>query len=156
MIKLRGIDHLVLRVRDPDRMIDFYTRVLGCSVDWRRPDFGGLCHLRVGPSTMIDMVPVDSDLGKRGGAAPGSEGRNVDHFCLQVENFDVAAITAHLEAHGAQLGQTMSRYGAEGRGDSIYVIDPEGNTVELKGDSDQAPRYPGEPNPKRLTADVVK
>ena len=82
---------------------------------------------------MIDLVPVDGKLGRAGGAAPGSEGRNLDHLCLRIEPFDEAAIRRHLEAHGVAAGPVESRYGAEGEGPSIYLQDPEGNTVELKG-----------------------
>jgi catechol 2,3-dioxygenase-like lactoylglutathione lyase family enzyme len=131
MIKLRDIDHIVLRVRDLDRMIAFYTGVLGCTIE-RRQDEIGLVQLRAG-SSLVDLVPVDGKLGRMGGAAPGKEGRNVDHFCFRVEDFDAAALTAELAAAGVAAGPVESRYGAEGEGPSIYVNDPEGNTVELKG-----------------------
>jgi glyoxylase I family protein len=72
-------------------------------------------------------------LGRAGGAAPGIEGRNLDHFCFRVEPFDEADIRSVLEARGIVAGRTESRYGAEGEGPSIYVTDPEGNVVELKG-----------------------
>ena len=69
------------------------------------------------------------------GAAPGPEGRNLDHFALQVRPFDEAAIRAHLAAHGVTVIEEGQRYGADGTGFSLYVRDPEGNTVELKGPS---------------------
>ncbi|WP_342117634.1 VOC family protein [Pseudoduganella sp. OTU4001] len=131
MIKIREIDHIVLRVVDADRMIRFYTEVLGCHIE-RRQDEIGLIQLRAG-SSLVDLVPIDKKLGKMGGAAPGKEGRNVDHFCFRVEPFDEAAIRAHLTAHDVPNGPSESRYGAEGEGPSIYVNDPEGNTVELRG-----------------------
>lgn len=131
MLKLQGLDHLVLRVVDLDAMLGFYVGVLGCAVE-RRRDAIGLVQLRAGRS-MIDLVLVDGQLGQMGGAAPGVEGRNLDHFCLRVEPFDDAAIRAHLALHGIDAGKTESRFGAEGEGPSIYVTDPEGNVVELKG-----------------------
>ena len=131
MLKLQGIDHLVLRVVDLDRMVRFYVDALGCGVE-RRQDAIGLVQLRAGRS-LIDLVPVDGKLGRMGGAAPGAQGRNLDHFCLRVEPFDEAALRAHLAAHGVEAGKTESRYGAEGEGPSIYLCDPEGNVVELKG-----------------------
>jgi catechol 2,3-dioxygenase-like lactoylglutathione lyase family enzyme len=130
LFKVRDIDHVVLRVVDLERMIEFYSRVLGCTVEWRRPDLG-LVHLRAG-SAMIDLVPVAGKLGQPGGAPPGKEGRNVDHVCLRVEPFDEQAIVAHLQAHGARVGEIRPRYGAQGEGVSIYVYDPEGNLIELK------------------------
>lgn len=137
MISIRDIDHLVLRVRDIDAMRRFYCDVLGAThVAWR-PEFG-MSHLKAGRS-MIDLVTVDGKLGKAGGAAPGREGRNMDHLCLRVEPFDQEAIVAHLKRHGVEVGEIRRRYGAEGNGVSIYVTDPEGNTVELKGPSDGQP-----------------
>jgi glyoxylase I family protein len=131
MIQIREIDHVVLRVSDLQAMLHFYCEVLGCTVE-RRQDAIGLIQLRAGRS-LIDLVPVDGRLGREGGAAPGRKGRNMDHVCLRVEPFDAAAINAHLQQHGIEPGEVASRYGAEGEGPSIYVADPEGNTVELKG-----------------------
>jgi catechol 2,3-dioxygenase-like lactoylglutathione lyase family enzyme len=131
MITVREIDHLVLRVADLDAMLEFYAGVLGCRIERRQDDLG-LVQLRAGRS-LIDLVPIDGKLGRAGGAAPGTEGRNLDHFCLRVETFDELAIRAHLQAAGVHVGESGSRYGAEGDGPSIYILDPEGNTVELKG-----------------------
>lgn len=131
MIQIREIDHLVLRVLDLEAMIRFYVAVLGCRVE-RRVDELGLVQLRAGRS-LIDLVTVDGALGRQGGAPPGAEGRNLDHFCLRVEPFDEAAIRRQLAAAGLPAGETTTRYGAEGMGPSIYIHDPEGNTVELKG-----------------------
>jgi len=131
MIRIRDIDHLVLRVADVEAMIRFYRDVLGCPIERRRDDLG-LVQLRAGRA-MIDLVPVMGSLGRAGGAAPGAEGRNVDHFCLRVDPFDESAIRRQLEAAGIVVGERLSRFGAEGEGPSIYIADPEGNTVELKG-----------------------
>lgn len=136
MIRIRDIDHLVLRVVDLDAMLRFYCDVLGCTVE-RRRDSIGLIQLRAGNS-LVDLVPVTSMLGAVGGAAPGKEGRNLDHFCFRVDPFDADAIRRHLQAHGVQAGPVESRYGADGEGPSIYVMDPEGNVVELKGPPDAA------------------
>ncbi len=131
MIQIKGIDHLVLRVANLDAMLNFYCEVLGCFVE-RRLDDIGLIQLRAG-SSLLDLVPVHGKLGKAGGAAPGREGRNLDHFCLAVKLFDEQAIRSHLEAHGVEAGAIATRYGAEGEGPSLYVTDPDGNVVELKG-----------------------
>jgi len=130
-IRIRDIDHLVLRVVDVDAMLAFYCGVLGCAVE-RRLDDLGLIQLRAGRS-MLDLVPVDGKLGRVGGAAPGEGARNLDHFCLRIDPFDEPAIRRHLQAAGIAAGETASRYGAEGQGPSLYIADPEGNTVELKG-----------------------
>src|SRR5690349_12831608 len=73
-----------------------------------------------------------------------SEGRNLDHFCFRVEPFDKEAIVAHLEKCGVEVGEIRPRFGAEGSGVSIYLTDPEGNLVELKGPSDGKKDPPGE------------
>ena len=134
MIRIREIDHVVLRVTDLQKMAAFYIDVLGCSVEREQCEIG-LLQLRAGRS-LVDLVPVDGKLGRAGGAAPGAEGRNLDHVCFRVEPFDAVAINAHLAAFGIAPGEVASRYGAEGEGPSIYLTDPEGNTVELKGHPD--------------------
>ncbi len=134
---VQRIDHVVLRVADLERSIAFYGRVLGCHVERRREDLG-LVHLRAGAS-QIDLVAVDGPLGRPGGAAAGPEGHNVDHFALRVDPFDDAAIGAWLVAAGLPAPAAAEpRFGAEGEGPSVYLRDPDGNTVELKGPA--APR----------------
>jgi len=140
MIAIRDIDHLVLRVVNVEAMIAFYRDVLGCSVD-RRRDGIGLVQLRAGRS-MLDLVPVDGELGRAGGAPPGREGRNLDHFCFRLESFDETAIREDLARAGVPTGPVAIRYGAEGDGPSLYITDPDGNVVELKGPpiADRGPR----------------
>ena len=130
MIKISAIDHVVIRVRDFDRMIAFYRDVLCCPLEWRRDDLG-MAHMRAGRA-LIDLVDVEGELGRKGGAAPGTEARNMDHLCLQVEGFDPDAIMRHLKACGAKVEEAKERYGAEGKGLSIYLYDPEDNLIELR------------------------
>jgi catechol 2,3-dioxygenase-like lactoylglutathione lyase family enzyme len=131
MFSIKHIDHLVIRVRHLQPMLDFYLNVIGCSMEKVQEDVG-LYQLRAG-SSLIDFIPVDGPLGKMGGAAPGSEGRNLEHFCLRIEAFDGDRILEFLRSRGLQPGKVESRYGADGQGPSIYVTDPDGNVVELKG-----------------------
>jgi glyoxylase I family protein len=131
VIHIREIDHVVLRVIDLDRMLLFYCDVLGCTIE-RREDAIGLIQLRAGRS-LIDLVAVEGRLGRAGGAPPGREGRNLDHLCVRVEPFDELAIRGHLQGHKVEAGEVAARNGAEGVGPSIYITDPEGNVVELKG-----------------------
>ncbi len=133
-IEIRGLDHVVIRVSNLERSLAFYRDALGCPEE-RRIDELGLIQLRAGAS-LIDLVPVDSALGRAGGAAPpvsGEGGRNMDHFALEIASFDEASIRRHLEHHGIEPGDVGTRYGAQGSGPSMYVRDPDGNTVELKG-----------------------
>lgn len=136
MLNIRDIDHVVLRVRDLPRALAFYRDVLGCPLEREQPAIG-LWQLRAGRS-LIDLVPIDGELGRAGGAAPGPEGRNVDHVCLRVEPWDEAAIRAHLAEHNIDPAPSRSRFGADGAGPSFYLTDPDGNTIELKGGADRS------------------
>ena len=126
-LRVKGLDHVVLRVADMGRAIAFYEQVLGLHVE-RRLETIGLVQLRAG-TAMIDLVP----------GAPGEDrGRNMDHFAIRIAEMDVPALTAHLKRHGIDPGEVRRRYGAEGYGSSIYITDPDGNTVELKGPPETA------------------
>jgi catechol 2,3-dioxygenase-like lactoylglutathione lyase family enzyme len=130
VITIQAIDHVVFRVVDLDAMVRFYSEVLGARFE-KHQEAVGLYQLRVG-TALIDLVPVDGRLGRMGGAAPAKEGRNVDHVCFRVLPWDGEAILAELAAKGIEA-EIVSRYGAEGDGPSIYLTDPEGNNLELKG-----------------------
>jgi glyoxylase I family protein len=135
--KLDQLDHVVLRARDGEALVQFYRSVLGLTVERRLPDLG-LTQLRAGRS-LIDIVTADSRLGRAGGTPPRrGGGHNVDHICLRVTPFRPKIIARHLRAHGITPSEVTRVYGAEGYGPSIYLDDPEGNTVELKGPADAA------------------
>jgi glyoxylase I family protein len=140
-IRIQGLDHVVLRVSDLTASIRFYCEVLGCSEE-RRLDALGLVQLRAG-ACLIDLVDIASPLGEVGGRAPGAEARNMDHFAVALEVFDEAAIRSQLEAHDIEPGDVSERYGASGNGPSMYIRDPDGNVVELKGKG---------PNPSAIPA----
>lgn len=129
MIHILGLDHVVLRVRDVPRMTRFYCDVLGCKVERVREDLG-LTQLRAGQS-LIDFMAITGS-GKPA-VSRDPESVNMDHLCLRIEPFDQAALIGHLIKHGVVPGETKRRYGADGYGPSIYISDPEGNTIELKG-----------------------
>ncbi|TLY49888.1 MAG: VOC family protein [Gammaproteobacteria bacterium] len=129
--RVLGLDHLVVRVRNLQRALDFYCGVLGLAREREQAEIG-LFQVRAGRS-LIDLVPVDSKLGRMGGGAPRQDGRNIDHFALEIAPYDEPALRAHLAEHGVRIGESGSRYGAQGEGPSLYVFDPDGNMVELKG-----------------------
>jgi len=133
--KIISLDHLVLRAAKLEAMLAFYCDVLGCKLERSLPK-SGLYQLRAGTS-LIDLVDLDSELGREGGGAPDPNGRNLDHFCLRVDPFEESALRAHLRAHGVEAGELKRRYGAQGTGPSLYLEDPEGNIVELKGPADE-------------------
>src|SRR5579875_1664178 len=114
VVRIAAIDHVVLRVADLERAIGFYEKVLGCRVE-RTLEQPKLVQLRAGSRP----------------AAAGAG--NMDHFALRLEAFDAAALADHLRRHGVAVGEVHERYGAAGYGPSLYITDPDGNTVELKG-----------------------
>ncbi len=123
-LKVAELDHVVLRCRDEDRALDFYTRVLGLTEE-RRIEQIGLIQLRAGRS-MVDLVPAGTNL-------PDEKNRNVDHVCLGIETDDIAGVVEYLRRNSVEvLGEPAMRYGAHGQGLSVYLRDPEGNIVELK------------------------
>lgn len=131
MIKPVAIDHIVLRTDRYQPLIDFYCRVLGCKVERVLPEEMGMTQLRSG-SALIDIIDVTGRLGRPGGPAPKDTGKNMDHFCLQIEPVEEKELKAYLEECGVACGEFQQRVGAQGAGRSIYIQDPAGNTVELR------------------------
>ena len=131
MIEISAIDHIVLRTSKIKAMLDFYCNVLNCTVERETTNDTGLTQLRAG-NALIDLVTVDGDLGRMGGGAPTESENNVDHFCLRLRSISEIEIEKHLSEHGIVGGSFHDRYGAQGVGKSIYIKDPEGNTVELR------------------------
>ena len=131
MLKIKCIDHLVLRTADQMRLVDFYTKVLSCQVELDRSGELGLIQLRAGAS-MIDIIAVDSKLGELGGPPPKSLGNNMDHFCLEIDTIAEDDLAEYLRLHNVTFGEFADRYGAQGWGRSVYIKDPDGNEVELK------------------------
>lgn len=131
MLEIYGLDHIVLRTTRMEEMQHFYCHVLGCKIERElSPEFG-LVQLRAG-TALIDLVAVDSELGRAGGGPPTRGSNNMDHFCLQINPLPEAELLGHLTSHGIDAGPFERRYGAQGYGNSIYLQDPEGNTVELR------------------------
>jgi len=131
VIEIVGLDHVVYRTSRLDEMLKFYCDILGCVVERELSPELGLVQLRAG-NALVDIVPVDSKLGKQGGKAPSQDGRNVDHVCLQVVQFEEEQLIDYLKLNQIEHSEFSERYGAQGFGRSIYVYDPEGNVVELK------------------------
>ncbi|RLQ21377.1 VOC family protein [Seongchinamella sediminis] len=130
MIAVLGLDHVVLRTSRMDEMLHFYGTVLGCELERELPPELGLKQLRAG-SALIDLVDVDSELGRAGGGPP-SGANNMDHFCLQIQAREEEELLRYLRSQGVSTGTFERRYGAQGFGNSLYLRDPEGNVVELR------------------------
>ena len=136
MLEVVCIDHIVLRTTKLGEMLDFYSEFLGCKVERETSEETGLTQLRAG-NALIDLVVVDSSLGKLGGGAQTQTENNVDHFCLQLKPISEEEIRVQLESKGVEFGEFNDRYGAQGFGKSVYIKDPEGNVVELRSQRQQ-------------------
>ena len=129
-MRVCGLDHIVLNVRDVERSLDFYTRILGLPAErveaWRKGDLG-FPSVRVNDSTIIDLFPTPED----GGAAAG--GLNLNHFCLVTERADLEAAAQELAQAGVAIERGPAvRSGARGDGLSVYFRDPDANLIELR------------------------
>ena len=124
-----GLDHVVIRCADIDRMGAFYETVLGCRRE-RVLDDLGLYQFRAG-ACLIDLVDIDKPIGA--GPAPDPANPNMAHLCLRIEDTDWNGLIAYFRDRGVDIdGEPGRRYGADGQGQSVYLRDPEGNVLELK------------------------
>lgn len=130
-IKIVGMDHIVIRVKDVEGAIGFYTGVLGLEPhrveEWRKGELPFPCA-RVNADTLIDLKPWTED-------EPVGDGRrNLDHYCLVMEPTDMDALSKHLRSQGVTVISDApgQRSGARGTATSIYIQDPEGNQIELR------------------------
>jgi glyoxylase I family protein len=129
-IQFRGIDHVVLRVTDIERSLHFYTEILGLSLERIIEDIG-VYQIRCGQN-LIDLCVL-----KEGKQLADKDERGIDHLCLMVHG-DFDAIVSHVKEQGVPITfGPVELYGATGFGTSIYVLDPDGHTLELKADHPQ-------------------
>ncbi|NOX50078.1 MAG: VOC family protein [Gammaproteobacteria bacterium] len=140
--EIQRLDHLVLRSSNVESLLSFY-QLLGCQVVRDGREKIGLLQLRLGHS-MLDIVDINGPIGKLGdsGAAPSVDGRNLDHFAVRVEPFSEKDILDFCAAHKIEAQSLpIPLLGADGFGPAIYVKDPDGNRLELKGppNEDQTP-----------------
>ena len=126
--QVKGIDHVVLRISDLSRSLAFYQAALGCHLERELPELG-LFQLRAGHQ-LIDLVVRGSNLG--GDTAVIPETGNLDHFCLTIDGFDESTLQQYFASLDIKSSEVGERYGAEGYGLSLYIEDPDGNTIELK------------------------
>jgi glyoxylase I family protein len=130
---LEGLDHVLLVVDDMERALAFYEGVLGCVLEERYPQWG-MAQLRAG-AALINLVDVAAENGAW--ALPDvAGGRNMDHLCIALGRHDEQALREHLARHGVEIVEESWHAGARGESLSIYVRDPAGNTLELKGPPD--------------------
>jgi glyoxylase I family protein len=150
LFHIKSLDHIVLRVADVEGCRHFYEVVLGCTVEKIHTEIG-LLQLRAG-DMIIDLLDVDGPIGKQGGPAAEPMGHNVDHFCLRIEPFIETELRDHFDCHGVEAGPLLHNWGGDGRGPSMYVKDPAGNTVEIKG----PPIHPYDPDVGYVTDSEIR
>ncbi len=131
MLDIAGIDHIVLRTTRLNAMLAFYCDILGCQVERETTPELGLTQLRAG-NALIDLVDCDSQLGQMVKNPPDPDSLNLDHFCLQIQADSITEICQFLTEKKVAYSEPANRYGAQGFGLSVYLSDPDGNTIELK------------------------
>ena len=130
MFRMTAMDHIVLNVRDMDKVLDFYRNVLGLAAErlaeFRRGQVP-FPSVRISADTVIDLFPVaESDA-----VTPARS--DLNHFCLVLGEDDMPRLMAHLEAHGVAIEEgPVTRWGAHGNGTSIYFSDPEARRIEVR------------------------
>ena len=121
MVKVVGLDHVVLNVADVERSLAWYCGELGLEgvrvEEWRRGDVP-FASVRINETTILDLLQADRT------------GQNVDHVCLVIEPTDLEALKA--SGRFTVVSGPVPRFGAQGDGLSVYVCDPDDNLVELR------------------------
>lgn len=123
MFQLVGLDHIVLNTSNSTAMVDFYCNILGCHVEKIQEEIG-LIQLRAGDS-LIDLFKSTENLSQ-------SKVKNLNHFCLRVDPFIDEELKEYFTKNKIPILEYGKRYGAQGVGYSIYIHDPDDNTIELK------------------------
>jgi catechol 2,3-dioxygenase-like lactoylglutathione lyase family enzyme len=132
-MRVCGLDHIVLNVKDVERSLDFYSRILGLPAErvdaWRQGEVG-FPSVRVNGATIIDLFGAPDAPDADGPAWAGS---NLNHFCLVTERADLEAAAQELTAAGIAIERGPAvRSGAQGDGVSVYFRDPDANLIELR------------------------
>lgn len=128
--RMTAMDHIVLNVRDMDKVVDFYQNVLGLPAErlaeFRRGQVP-FPSVRISADTVIDLFPAaESD-----DVTP--ERSDLNHFCLVLSEADMPRLMAHLAVHGVIIEEgPVTRWGAHGNGMSIYFSDPEARRIEVR------------------------
>ena len=123
MIKIQGIDHVALNVRDLDKSVEFYTKVIGLKITAREPSKAGIEYfLDCGPS-LLGIIQA-KDLSQNHPFA--HEGLGANHFSFRVHSHDFEPMVKHLESHHVTIEYAKKRP----KSWSLYFYDLDGNKLE--------------------------
>ncbi len=126
-----GLDHLAINVKDIDRTLAFYCDVLGLTaarVDEFKSGKVTFPSVRISKDTIIDFMPIPE-----GDSAQSAGVETMNHLCMVTSEAGFAELTGRLEAQFVAVEQgPVTRWGAKGNGTSVYLLDPEGNRVEVR------------------------
>ena len=130
LVKITEMDHIVLRVKDVEESLRFYTEVLGMKSErvdqWRAGEIR-FPSARINADTIIDFFESDQEPIAKEGV------KNQDHYCMVIEKTDMEALKAKFEAIGVDIqAGPGKRWGSHGDGTSLYIYDPDNNVVELR------------------------
>ena len=130
LVKITEMDHIVLRVKDVEESLTFYSEILGLQVErveqWRAGEVR-FPSVRLNADTIIDLFASDQERIGREGA------KNQDHYCMVIEPTDMEALKAEFEALDIDIqAGPGKRWGSHGDGMSLYIYDPDDNVVELR------------------------
>lgn len=128
MVRILGMDHIVLHTPDIEHSLSFYRDVLGMELlrvdEWRSGQIR-FPSARINIGTIIDLLPVNS-------GSNFSELQTLAHFCLVVEPGGLSDAKKTIEAAGITIDIEARRWGARGYADSFYFQSPEEVQIELR------------------------
>ncbi len=127
------MDHIVLNMKDDEKMIAFYSTVLKFPTERLEEYRAGKVpfpSVRLNADTIIDLFP--KTMWEK--SARAGEGReNLNHFCIALSKETWQNLLERLKANAVPITEgPVQRWGAHGEGMSIYFRDPEGNLIEAR------------------------
>ena len=150
----KGLGHLVMRVRDIDRSVDFYTRIMGLTVMERSPGGTVFMSANTEKSHELAIRAIGMDAGGPDHSIVGQA-----HMAWQMENFeDLQELYDRLIENEVRI----VRMGDHGISMGVYLLDPDDNEIEVyfEDPKDQWTRHPekglfGNEYPRKLEEPIA-